>query len=213
MAEGTLVITISNQVTAPAVVAGVFITGWHVPTWPEWETLITLLGGFTGAGGKMKLTSEWDAPNTGADNSSGFSATPGGYRDPVSGAFGGIYKNNVMWSSDPEPVGSPGSRYCAMLAYDNADVEEPVFMGGQASATFSAGNSIRLIKDDSVDPGTVLDYDGYLYNTVKIGTQVWMKSNLRTTHWADGTPIPIVTDNAAWAALTTAGMCYYNNTP
>jgi uncharacterized protein (TIGR02145 family) len=201
MAEGTLVITISNQVTAPVVVAGVFITGWHVPTWPEWETLITLLGGFTGAGGKMKLITEWDAPNTGADNSSGFSASPAGQRDPASGAFSNILMFNTIWSSDPEPVGSPGTRYCAMLGYDNANVEEPVFMGGEATAGISTGNSIRLVKDDSVDPGTVLD------------TQVWMAANLRTTHWADGTPIPIVTDNAAWAALTTAGMCYYNNTP
>jgi uncharacterized protein (TIGR02145 family) len=42
-------------------------------------------------------------------------------------------------------------------------------------------------------PGTptVTDYDGNTYNTVKIGQQCWMKFNLRTTHYADGTPIPL----------------------
>ncbi|MCR4737050.1 MAG: hypothetical protein K5846_02685 [Bacteroidales bacterium] len=42
-------------------------------------------------------------------------------------------------------------------------------------------------------PGTptVTDYDGNIYNTVKIGQQCWMQFNLRTTHYADGTPIPL----------------------
>ena len=40
-------------------------------------------------------------------------------------------------------------------------------------------------------PGTptITDYDGNLYNTVLIGDQCWMRENLRTTHYANGTPI------------------------
>ena len=38
---------------------------------------------------------------------------------------------------------------------------------------------------------TVTDIDGNEYNTVMIGTQCWMKENLRTTHYADSTPIPV----------------------
>lgn len=69
---------------------GLCPSGWHVPSDAEWNTLIAeldpaYLPGITGeqsatAGGDMKAagTANWQAPNTGATNSSGFTALPGG---------------------------------------------------------------------------------------------------------------------------------------
>jgi uncharacterized protein (TIGR02145 family) len=60
---------------------------------------------------------------------------------------------------------------------------------------------------------TVTDIDGNVYNTVTIGTQVWMKENLKVTHYRNGDSIPLVTDNTAWMGLTAGAYCDYNNTP
>lgn len=54
---------------------------------------------------------------------------------------------------------------------------------------------------------TVTDYDGNSYNTVQIGSQCWMKQNLRTTHYADGTSIPFSTS----ISQTAAYRCNPNN--
>jgi len=52
--------------------------GYHVPTEAEVDILIAVLLGQAVAGGKLKDVGWWDAPNTGADDSSGFKAMPGG---------------------------------------------------------------------------------------------------------------------------------------
>ena len=59
--------------------------------------------------------------------------------------------------------------------------------------------------------GTVADIDGNIYQTVKIGDQWWMAENLRVTHYRNGDPIPIVTDDGAWSNLTTGAYCNYDN--
>ena len=61
-------------------------------------------------------------------------------------------------------------------------------------------------------PGSgVTDVDGNIYNSVIIGAQEWMKTNLNVSKYLDGTIIPQVTDVNAWASLTTGAWCYPNN--
>jgi len=61
------------------------------------------------------------------------------------------------------------------------------------------------------DCGTVTDIDGNIYQTVTIGTQVWMVENLKVTHYRNGDAIPNETDNTTWAGLSTGAYCNYNN--
>ncbi len=60
-------------------------------------------------------------------------------------------------------------------------------------------------------PLTVTDIDGNAYNTASIGTQCWMKENLKTITYQNGTPIPNVTDDNSWSNLTTGAYVWYNN--
>jgi len=74
--------------------------------------------------------------------------------------------------------------------------------------TFSTEKDNRVLN-------TVTDIDGNVYTTVVIGNQEWMIENLRTTHYADGTPIPTITDTTSWSQLVTSNSrkayCWYND--
>jgi uncharacterized protein (TIGR02145 family) len=63
----------------------------------------------------------------------------------------------------------------------------------------------QMLKD------TVVDRDGNVYHTVKIGTQIWMIENLKVTHYRNGNIIPNIADNTNWKNLTTGAYCNYNN--
>ncbi len=56
----------------------------------------------------------------------------------------------------------------------------------------------------------VTDIDGNVYQTVRIGKQVWMAENLRTTRYNDG--IPVTLDTSIWTYPRTERYCYYKNT-
>jgi len=87
-------------------------TGWHVPAMEEYSTLVNYLGGTETAGIKLKETGElyWvKYTSTAGDNSSGFSALPGGLRfgstdSPASyQQFYYIGTNAFWWSSSGTP--------------------------------------------------------------------------------------------------------------
>lgn len=61
------------------------------------------------------------------------------------------------------------------------------------------------------DTYAVADYDGNLYKQVKIGDQIWLASNLKTTRYANGDPIPNVKDKETWSKLKEGAYVWYNN--
>jgi len=61
---------------------------------------------------------------------------------------------------------------------------------------------------------TITDVDGNEYATVPIGNQCWMKQNLKTTKYSDGSDIDYPgSDNGAWEANTTGAYAWYYNNP
>ena len=129
--------------------------GWHVPTDEDWKQLEMYLGisqshvdliGYRGnnEGGKMKSTGTreggdglWHSPNEGATNESGFSALPGGFRDPSNGGFAQMGNVAVFWSS------SEGDRNIAWirgLDYNHSRINRD--SGGK-----KAGLSVRCIRN------------------------------------------------------------------
>ena len=58
---------------------------------------------------------------------------------------------------------------------------------------------------------TVTDIDGNVYNTIRIGTQLWMSENLKVTRYQNGNSIPNITDNSQWGSLTTGAYGNYDN--
>jgi len=82
--------------------------GWHVPTDDEWTTLTTYLGGVsTNVAKALAAKTNWStsdiADAVGNDltinNSSGFTALPGGYRSFGDGNFYNVGNTGYWWSS------------------------------------------------------------------------------------------------------------------
>jgi uncharacterized protein (TIGR02145 family) len=189
-------------------IQGICPDGWHVPCEQEWYTLLYYMMGQSdlqcdnqsdNIGKALASTSGWQSSGSNCtvgndlstNNASGFSAMP-------AGSYDGYYDNEnfgykaFFWSSSKS-------------LYNNmADIEYLVY--DRASLSHWAYGmmyflSVRCLRNetDSVHSGgqpcpqhpTVTDYDGNVYNTVQIGTQCWMKENLKTSHYADGTYIPV----------------------
>jgi uncharacterized protein (TIGR02145 family) len=112
--------------------------GWHVPTDADWTTLTTELGGESVAGGKMKSigTAYWSSQSAGTDNSSGFSALPGGYRIK-DGSFNNLRNSAVFWRATED---NANNAWSSRLEYNSNNVS-------RNSYEKQYGASIRCLKD------------------------------------------------------------------
>ena len=117
-------------------------------------------------------------------------------------------------------------RLDGVLILSTADFDKEVNIVSKATTGLTAnsmldvyisgveGSFIKLLIEGTVKEGmegVVTDVDGNYYHTVKIGSQVWMAENLKTSKYNDGRAIPLVTDNTHWAGLSAPAYCWYNN--
>lgn len=112
--------------------------GWHIATDAEWTSLSGCLGGDGVAGSKLREagTAHWTSPNSGATNSSGFTALPGGDRNQA-GSFYDISNNGNWWSKTENTVTTAWMRG---LYYGNSSV----YRSGYPK---SYGFSVRCLRD------------------------------------------------------------------
>lgn len=183
---------------------------WIVPNYTDLNynqpnSLFAFLGGATAQTGKLKETglTYWNTPNTGATNELGFNGRGSGRRIGATGAFTELGISLNIHSS----FVSGDNRQYVLTTYDSATRSNE--SGGWGSQ--SNGASIRLLYVGAGTPTSYIGNDGKIYSFVLIGTQYWLASNLAETKYRNGDPIPEVTDNTAWAALTTGALCAYNN--
>ena len=136
-----------NKTCSPTYpVRGVCPEGWHLPSYDEWNTLFTAVGGvqdedyayrWNGAGTVLKSTGGWNEyEGITNEDSFGFSALPAGYR-----GLNGIYyyegSQAYFWSSSED-----GSDYAynMLLDYYGDNVRLP-------NTSKSLGFSVRCLKD------------------------------------------------------------------
>lgn len=193
---------------------------WGVPTITQWDTLRLYLdpAGYTHtniSGGFLKDTGlvYWNTPNTDASNSVSFNGRGAGYRVDVSGAFESLKSNCWMFAST-----TPGGNYAnSALLYNNS-----ASLVTNQLPDKKYGATVRLMRSSTTlshgETGTYVGNDGKVYRTICIGTQEWLADNLVETKFRTGDIIPwhgedndSVFTNLEWAALTTAGVCAYNN--
>ncbi len=127
----------------------------------------------------------------------------------------------IVWSTSENPAiddhlgmtadGSGTGTFVSLL--DGLDPETHYYV--RAYATNVVGTSygeqleFTTLNDDDDDFGTVVDHDGNEYNTVIIGIQEWMASNLRVTTYNNGDPIPTGLDNSSWQNATSGAYAVY----
>ncbi len=130
-------------------------------------------------------------------------ATCGGNITSDGGAI--VTARGVSWSTSQNPTtsdshttnGSGTGGFTSNLTGLTAGTIYYVRAYATNSAGTAYGNEVSFtttgstMQDGQPCPGvaTVTDIDNNTYNTVQIGNQCWMKENLRTTHYTNGTPI------------------------
>ena len=113
-----------------------------------------------------------------------------------------VTARGVCWSTSPNPtvndnhtVDSSGAgSFTSLITGLQPIVHYYVRAYATNSAGTAYGNEIEFTTSDGYpcpDASTLTDIDGNIYNTVQLGNQCWMRENLRTTRYANGTGIPL----------------------
>lgn len=134
-----------KKCTLPMVVQGVCPSGWHLPSFAEWEVLADAVGGKDVAGKILKAASGWEDRTDGSSgngtDSYGFSVLPSGY------GFSDGYSYNVgydagFWTTSQDETKTEYS-YCIFISR-SYDEFNPI---NNIRAQKYTGFVVRCLKD------------------------------------------------------------------
>lgn len=178
---------------------------WRVPTKSDWDSLISFDNDALKTKGLIANSNGvWSGVYAGATNNLRFSSLPAGLRDGY-GNFNSATSKAYYWSS----TNYTGDTSRFVVKYqDNTNSTFNEIPAAQRGL----GLSIRLVRaattaelsipdgktsEDSALPNYTGN-DGKTYSTVKIGTLVWTRENLRETKFSNLTPITLSQTKEDW---------------
>lgn len=172
----------------------------------------------------------WKSPNLDAENIFDFRGLGTGtrvhtyppyFKDYISGdpkpnpytdaSFEKLGEALVMLTSEISSYQGNGVIYPASKVFDMRYNSE----GRYYLSLFTFGYSIRCCRDyipayDIPPYPPVYDYQGNVYDVIKIGYRMWLQSDMRATTYNDGTPIPIKQSSYDWLLNINMHACCVN---
>ena len=111
-------------------------------------------------------------------------------------AWGTVTGSGTYKESETVTIAAVPAEGCEFISWNDSNVTNPRQVVVNGNIGYMA--VFRDTLGDIIIHNAVTDIDGNQYDAVKIGSQVWMAENLRTTHYADGTSIPAGGDNISY---------------
>jgi uncharacterized protein (TIGR02145 family) len=167
----------------------------------KWIVLATIILGFAACkksstpGLATVTTANAIAITSNSAKSGGYVTSDGGATVTERGVCYGVTANPT--TDNNKVISGSGT---GIFDADLTGLEEGTLYHIRAYAINSAGTSYGQDVQFTTD-----------FETVKIGSQTWMKNNLDVSVYRNGDSIQQVKDGTAWAALTTGAWCFNNN--
>ena len=168
--------------------------GWHVPSMAEFNILIAFAGIEPARKLKALAGDHWYFNNNGTDDL-GFSLFGAGYKSPAG------WLSNTPSNPDQPNIYAYGAYLWVLEGYFSVRWDETIFGYTNDPTRRREGASVRCIRDNAIGwvvGEQITDIDGIVYDTVMIGTQIWMKQNLAVKHYRNGDAIELCNELVCW---------------
>ena len=130
-----------------------------------------------------------------------------------------VTETGVYIGTDPDPL-TGGTKVVATFNEGTVSLTLPGLLHSTCyyfcayainGAGEAKGNEKNFVTTILSEESTVTDIDGNTYRTVRLWDKWWMAENLRVTRFADGVPVTLEEDPAAWSTASEPALCWYNN--